>query len=147
MPTYIKKKGKPYTKIKRKNDNLSVKNTVGEKTYDKQNSPTQEQEPAYIGELSDQAQHFARFSSDYSCGVLRCKTFLGTASINDRCLFKVAGLTLESFFPWDKILEAVRSGSHFFLSSCAGTGGKPLTNEAYAALTPPSAAIVLRRAF
>lgn len=99
MPTYIKKKGKPYTKIKRKNDNLSMKNTICAKTYDKQNSPTQEQEPAYIGELSDQAQHFARFSSDYSCGVLYCKTFLGTASINDRCRFRVAGLTLESFFP------------------------------------------------
>ena len=76
-----------------------MKNTVGAKTYDKQNSPTQEQEPAYIGELSSQAQHFARFSSDYSCGVLYCKTFLGMASINDRCRFKVAWLTLEMVSP------------------------------------------------
>ena len=76
-----------------------MKNTICAKTYDKQNSPTQEQAPTYIGELSNQAQHFARFSSDYSCGVLRCKTFLGMASINDRCRFRVAGLTLERFFP------------------------------------------------
>lgn len=49
--------------------------------------------------MLNQAQHFARFSSDYSCGVLRCKTFLGMASINDRYLFKVAELTLERVSP------------------------------------------------